>query len=113
MNDLTAFINARLAEEDFQPEIVTTYKRIMAVAYDLRSAGIRSDERSWLTGAIPLVKIGEYILGADPAAEADDFSDQILICLAATWSNHPDFDAAWSARLPDAPRSTPPRSDRS
>ncbi|WP_193103306.1 hypothetical protein [Brachybacterium sp. FME24] len=99
MSDLECFVKERLAERNLPAEVEQTYRRILTIAAQMRRTGVEGDLVSWFTGASTLVKVGEYVFGADAETEAARFSDQLLASLAATWNDHPDYKPQWTKKL--------------
>lgn len=99
MSDLMNFVEERLAEKDLPVEVLQAYGRILEIARQMRSAGADGDLMSWITGTSAVVKVSEYVLGADAETEAARFSDQLLASLAATWKDHPDYKLKWAKKI--------------
>lgn len=95
MSNIQNFVIARLGENDLPDPVHRAYAGILALSDKVRSDGQTNDWLSWLTGPSATLKIGEYIFGADPTSDAARISDHLRATLAATWSEHPDYDPAW------------------
>ena len=98
---LAEFVEQRLAEDTLPPSVDRTYRTIYALSGTIRDDGETDDWISWLTGSSVALKIGEYVLGADPASDAERVSDCLRAALARTWDEHPDYDPAWNDLVTD------------
>lgn len=96
MSELRRFVEKRMGEETLPPPVRRAYESVLATSLAIRSDGEADDWFSWLSEDSVAWKIGEYILGADPASEAERVSDSLLAALARTWEEHPDHDDAWN-----------------
>ncbi|WP_371030628.1 hypothetical protein [Pseudoclavibacter sp. JSM 162008] len=94
------FVVARLDEGGLPDGVERTYRQLLVVAGEAVTGGEDDDIVDWLLGADEEEKAIEYLFGADPASEGERLSLQLLVTLAATWDEHPDFEASWRSRLP-------------
>lgn len=101
MSDLGRFVEQRIAENTLPPTVQRAYQTVYALSDTIRADGKTNDWVSWLTGTSAAVKVGEYILGADPASDATRISETLRATLARTWHEHPDYDDAWNDLAPD------------
>lgn len=99
MPSITALVDDRLAEGALPPSVADAFRDLMRLAERVERDGEDDDWLSWLTGAEVADKIGEYVLGADPASSAARIRDAIRALVARTWASHPDYDPRWERAL--------------